>query len=765
MDWLVSEETWDPTRIELNGSKYSIGNGYFGYRGTLEEFGPAQLCALTLAGLYDDSGSGWREPVNAPNPLYLLLEADGEGLNVFESPIISHTQALDLRAALHRRTTSFLTRLCKAVTLSTERFASAEDPKLLVSRITITCDQPLDLRVRTGIEGRIWDINGPHLTTGTAGEVEGFLYHRSRTVELGKGLVLVEGLNSSVEPRAALIDFEERSVLRVLDFRMEPDTPLLLEKTVALGVEEDSQADPFGPTLARCREAGARGYEKLLEGHQGVWEGRWDQCDVTIEGDPEAQRALRYSLYLLLGSAPFHSDGLSIPARGLSGQVYKGAFFWDTELYMLPFFNHEFPDLARNLVRYRLRNLEGARRKAREYGFRGAFYPWESQENGQEGCTHYNLADSFTGRPVRTYFRDKQIHISADVVYGIWEYYRQTGDKSILVEGGAETALECARFFLSWSYYKTDKGRYELLDVTGADEYHERVNNDAYTNAMVAFTLDAALRIVDLLAVEEPAFLEDLLGRLDFAEDLDRCEDLARRLYVPAPDSGSGLIEQFDGYFRLKDLRPQDLRAQVLVENEYWGSPTGLAVDTQVLKQADVVLLLALFRGTYPRRVKEANWRYYEERTEHGSSLSTCVYAWLAADLGLLDWAYTYFMKAATIDLSGAYRLYLGPLYIGGTHPAANGGSWIVAVQGFGGLDCREEEVRLSPHLPSHWTSLSFHFLWRGQACRVTVRHGTVVLRAEGKNAVPVRIGGTLVECPPGGECVLSYTEESDHDA
>ncbi len=188
--------------------------------------------------------------------------------------------------------------------------------------------------------------------------------------------------------------------------------------------------DPVVQSRRVCQEAAERGFSNLLEEHSACWRSRWECCDIVIDGDEEAQRALRFNMYHLLSIAPWYSTRLSIPARGLSGQMYKSAIFWDTEVFMLPFFLHAFPAVARNLLMYRVHTLDGARRKAREYGYRGAFYAWESQESGDDACTLFNITDVIIGRLIRTYFRDKQIHISADIVYAIGNYHEATGDDS-----------------------------------------------------------------------------------------------------------------------------------------------------------------------------------------------------------------------------------------------------------------------------------------------------------------------------------------------
>ncbi|HTP58817.1 MAG TPA: glycoside hydrolase family 65 protein, partial [Spirochaetia bacterium] len=420
---------------------------------------------------------------------------------------------------------------------------------------------------------------------------------------------------------------------------MGPGRPFSLVRIVSVRTGLDS-ADPSRESRMDCAHAGKAGIGRLFAEHCSAWERRWEDADVSIRGDAEALRALRFSTYHVMSVAPLHSDGVSIPARGLSSQVYKGGVFWDTEIFMLPFFFSVMPKVARSLLMYRFRTLEGARRKAKEYGYRGAFYAWESQDTGDDACTLFNVTDVLTGRPVRTYFRDRQYHISADVAYALWSYYEMTGDRSILLDGGAEVIFECARFYLSLLYYKPEKDRYEILDVTGPDEYHERVHNSAFTNAMAAHAFDLCCRVAEELQLHDPDRLRFLLQRLQFSTDLEAVRSARARLHVPSPDARTLVIEQFDGYFALEDARPDTLRERKLHPHEYLGGGSGIATQTQVIKQADVVLASLLL--DFPHDVKEANWRYYEPRTEHGSSLSSCAYGIVGAEIGETARAYDY---------------------------------------------------------------------------------------------------------------------------
>jgi len=759
MSWFVRDGAYAPERIEMNGGRFLIANGYMGYRGTLEEYGQEHLVACTLAGVYDKAGEAWREPVNAPNGLLTKTYCNGQELSTLTATPAAHEQTLDLRSALHARASTFRT-AGNAVRISTERFLSLADVHLLVMRYSLCCKQDARIAVVTGIDGGIWDINGPHLTECCWHTEAGTLLFMGRTREKGYPVAVAE----SIDLRFGEMEIVSApdSLNRRITWRAEAGKTYTFTKYVSVHTGLDADAPPADAAREESLWADEQGYERLFAGHRDLWRARWEKADVRIEGDPEAQLALRFSIYHLLSVAPVHTDRTSIPARGLSGQVYKGAIFWDTELFMLPFFCYTHPELARNLIRYRCLTLDGARRKAHEYGYRGAFYAWESQETGDDACTLFNITDVFTGRPMRTYFRDRQVHISADIVYAIWQYCELTDDFGILLEGGAEVILECARFFLSYAYFSVEKKRYEILDVTGPDEYHERVHNNAFTNRMVQLTLEIALKMFAELRARHEEFCVALLARLAYGPDLARIEAMSEQIYLPQPDAASAVIEQFDGYHRLEDVSLGELLSRVIDPREYLGGGNGLATTTQILKQADVVAMLAFFRDKYPQDVLRANWEYYEPRTEHGSSLSNCLYALVAAEMGQPDRGYAYFLKTACIDLEGNAKQYVGTLYIGGTHPAANGGAWMAAVLGFGGVRAGADKIIIEPKLPKKWKSLQFTLVWHEQRFKVWISREAIEVQAAESNqeeTVFVLQGETLV-CGCGQRLVKRFAEE-----
>ncbi|GKX27568.1 glycosyl hydrolase [Vallitalea longa] len=730
MNWNIEEEGYDKKNIEFFGSKFCIGNGYYGYRGSLEEYTKEQLTACTLSEIYDDKGNGWRELVNVQNPLYTVIKYKNTPLTVLESQIKSHKQSLNIKNGVHTRCTEFITSDNKIITVESQKIASIDNKNLLVMKYCITANEDMDIEITTKIDEDIWDINGPHFSKSEKYYNQDILTVKSITIEKGNAVAVSTRIKCS-DDRCSVATCEDNLSRKIL-VKVQKGIPFYFDKFAVICKDTDCR-NVCNDSIRICQDAYEQGFDNLIKNNNEKWAKRWDKFDVNIEGDDLAALSIRYSIYLLLISAPFHTDKVAIPARGLSGQVYKGAMFWDTEIYMLQLFAYSYPDVAKNLVMYRINNLQGALKKAKEYGYDGAFYPWESQETGEEGCTHYNLVDIFTGRKMRTYFRDKQIHISADVVYGIKTYMDITGDKDILLEGGAEVILECARFFYSYSYYKKSKNRYELLDVTCADEYHERVNNNAYTNYMVKITLECAVYTLTYLEKNYPDEYLHIIDKLNYEDDIRHIREMNDLLYLPIPNE-DGIIEQFDGYFKQEDLSIDELYKRIIKPNEYLGSPVGLAVNTQVIKQADVILMLTILRDRFSREIKHDNWEYYEPRTEHGSSLSACVYALLAAEIGKVDWAYKYFMKTGTIDLQGAYKLYLGDLYIGGTHPAANGGTWQVAVLGFGGLHLKGDSVELTPRLPEKWNSLSYKFTVKNNTFSVNIDKRQIIIEADKNN-------------------------------
>ena len=720
--WEISGSAYSHDDILQNGSRMFSGNGYMGMRGTVDEASAEDMVSLIVNGMYDRYADKWREPVNIPNPLCIRLSPRGKSgifsLHDGEYKIRSHEQKIDYRYGLFSRRTTWKTD-GNEITVESCRFVSMENEHLLCSKYVVTSDSDFSVSVQTLIDSDVYDCNGPHfkLVTQHAVEADGGLYTvcRYRTLENKIPFSVAQYVSGG---RKEIILTKKKPFV------------LYVYGAVYCGIDYDSDnritAEKIGGDAFNClNKSVADGFDALYLAHRKKWDAVWRDGDVVIEGDSKAQEDVRYSLYQLHCTAPRGQKDLSVPARGLSGQTYKGAVFWDTEMFILPYFLYTDPGTAKNFIRYRIKTLAGALRKAKSYGYIGAFYAWESQETGDDACSDYNVTDVFTKRPLRTYFKDKQIHISAAVVYAIKEYIDATEDYSILLEGGFEVIAECALFYLSRCVYLPLRQRYEFHDVTGPDEYHERVDNNAYTNRMALFTFETLLTYWDDFLKDDNTFILNTAKKIKLEKYIPLMQDVAKKIYIPQPESDDphhhNVIPQFDGYFSLEDCSLNDVKKRLLDPKEYWGGANGVASQTQISKQADVVLMLAVFDDEYGKQVKDANYAYYLPRTEHGSSLSSCMYGLLACRTGNKKDAYAFFKKTAETDLSGDSKQFAGLIYIGGTHPAAEGGTWIMVVNGFCGYKCRNGEISLSPDLPESWKSVTFTAKVRGTDYLITV--------------------------------------------
>ncbi|MCC2652666.1 MAG: beta-phosphoglucomutase family hydrolase, partial [Microvirga sp.] len=462
---------------------------------------------------------------------------------------------------------------------------------------------------------------------------------------------------------------------------------------------------PARAARAHAQRAARNQFPALVDSHREAWAARWRASDIRVEGDPAAQRALRFAVYHLVSAANPEDERVSIGARGLTGRSYGGHVFWDTEIFMLPFYILTWPEAARALLMYRYHTLAAARAKAVRLGYRGAFYAWESADTGEDVTPSVVIAPD--GEVIPILLAEQEQHISADVAYGVWSYWRATGDDTFLLEAGAEILFETARFWAGRAEREED-GRLHIRGVVGPDEYHESVDDNAYTNGMAQWNLEVGEATARLLAQRWPERWAALSTRLGLAEDeLREWHRAARDLYTGF-DERTGLFEQFRGYFGLEEIdlsafQPRTAPMDMLLGRER-------IQGSQIIKQADVLMLIHLLWDRLPPEVREANFRYYEPRCGHGSSLSPAIHALLAARLGDVASAERYFRQASEVDLANN----MGNA-AGGVHMAALGGLWQAAVFGFAGLCLAGGRLEHKPNLPPQWRELSMRLTWRGR--------------------------------------------------
>jgi trehalose/maltose hydrolase-like predicted phosphorylase len=736
--WLLPVEGWT-TRYEpgIEGA-LALVNGYLGTRAAVEEGSAASTPATFLNGVFDAASEAVaqvaatpdRQVIAAPTPelvvapdwsrLRVLVE--GAPLTLETAEVLGHRRTLDLRRGVLLRDWR-LRQGGRTTRLRSLRFLSLDDRHVLGQVVELAAeDWSGQAAVEAIVDGDVTNEGG----------VRHLVEHRTRplapgmlleTVTAGRriGICLAtSAVMAGDHGRAAVEDDPgRRALVWRCRFDASPGRAVRLDKLVTVFTGRDDP-DPAASAAARLREASAAGLPAVLARSQAAWADRWATADVEVTGDADLQRRIRFAIYHLIGCADPGDPRAAPGARSLTGERYKGHVFWDNETFVLPFFVFTHPPSARASLGYRHHTLPAARANARAHGWQGAAYAWESADTGQDVTPPYLITagerkDVLTGQ--------QEHHLNADVGFALWQYWQATGDERYLLAEGAEILFELARFWASRAERGAD-GRWHVRVVIGPDEYHEGVDDNAYTNQLAAWLLGRAAELAARLATHHPDRWEPLAARLglDGAEP-DGWRAVAAGL-VDGLDPQSGRIEQHRGFYQLEevDLAPFQRRTTTMDVVLGWERLGRL----KLVKQADVVMLLAMLGERYPRAVQEANFRYYEPLTVHDSSLSPAAHALVAARLGDLDTAGRYLAQASRLDLDFED----GVTAAGGVHIATLGGIWQALVLGFGGMTVRDGAPSFAPHVPSSWGSLRFRVCWRGALLEVTATGSSATVTA-----------------------------------
>ncbi len=682
-----------------------------------------------------------------PDPFAFHFTIDGEAPDGGET--LEESRELDLRRGLlvcHRR---LRLRSGGTVSFTVEQGASAADRRLLLQRIAITPEQGGrgELAAELSVDAVPAFERLPALVPedgAPAGVVQAHTPRSGLRVALAQRCTL----HGDAAPIAAEQTREQESGRLVdrLAWQAAPGQTAVVERVIAVCSSREAAA-PAAAAVQAIASLPERGLSALLTEHTASRERRWRDSDLRIDGDEAAQRALRWSVHQLISAADPEDERVSLGARLLSGPGYQGHVFWDAEIYLLPFYTFTWPEAARALLRYRYHTLEVARLKAARLGYRGALYAWESALSGHEATARFRFGPH--GERIPIYTGERGHHISADVAYAVWQYWQATGDDAFFRDCGVEIVLETARFWAGRARLEDDR-RYHIRGVIGPDEFHEQVDDSAYTNALARLNLelgraaDAWLRRTDS---ERHAALHRRLAL--GARELERWDDVAARLAVDLAPRG-GVIEQFAGYFALEDATPEKLAPPGTKLQDAVGLER--LRQTQVIKQADVVLLCHLLAEAVRPETAAACFDYYEPRCAHASSLSPSIYALVAARLGRGDQALRLFRQAADIDLRAS-----GGRAVAGVHAANCGGLWQAAVFGVAGMRLTADGLAFAPNLLPGWGGLAFSVRWRGCRLDVAIRRAPAQIRftlSEGDGPICLRLPGQPPLRLRGGETV-----------
>jgi len=783
--WKLVYEGFLPEKEKLREAICSLGNGYMASRGAAPESraGDHHYPGTYLAGAYDrlvsriDGRTLENESIfNIPNWLCLSFRVNGGNWFDLETvDILGYRQELDMRSGILTRVVRFSDREGRRTCVKQRRLVSMASPHLAALETIILPEDwsgrlevrsALDGRVENGLVERYRQLNNRHLRpagAGTAGDE--IVWLRAETVQSHNRVAEAARTRVFADGKAAgrAIVHGQAYIGHEVEVEAEEGRPVRVEKVVAIYSSRDRAISE--PALAAVEEVRqAAGFEELHDAHSRSWEALWQRYRIEVDAAHDwIAQTLNLHVFHLLQTASVHSVDLDvgIPPRGLSGEAYRGLIMWD-EVFVFPFLNLRAPDIARSLLLYRYRRLPRARWAARQAGHEGAMFPWQSGSDGrEEGQTWHLNPMSGTWVPDHTQL---ERHIGLAIAYNVWQYYQVTGDIDFMSSYGGELLVEIARFWASLAQYNPERGRYEVRGVMGPDEFHEKypgaaeagIDNNAYTNVMAAWTMARALDAVRL-PVYHHRDLREALAISD--RELERWEDISRRMYVPFHD---GVISQFQGYDELEelDMAAYGRRYCNIHRLDRILKAEGDTPDRyKVSKQADVLMLFYLFspgelaelfarlgyeldEGTISRTID-----YYAERTCHGSTLSRVVHAWVLSRRDReLSW--NLFLEALRSDISDIQ----GGTTHEGIHLGAMASTVDLLQRCYSGLETRGGTLWFDPCLPAGLDRVHFDIEYRHHLVEVEIERRLLRLTSRAREAAPVRVEvrGKLYQLLPG---------------
>ncbi|MES2072304.1 MAG: glycosyl hydrolase family 65 protein [Pseudomonadota bacterium] len=744
--WRIAETEFDTRSHFLSETLFALGNGYIGLRGTDEAgyTGPAgtSLDGSYLNGFFESEAIHHPETafglartnqfmLNVPNAKCIQCWLGDERFDLLQGTVTDYERSLDFRTGVLSRSLKWTSPEGRQALLRSQRLVCFENKHLFAIHYEITpLNFSTNIRVVSAVDGAVKNVEAgddPRVGSSITGPVLDLvevsqdgaysaLVHRTRN----SGFMLVSAMQNQLSGAGTASISSADAGQRVeqsFEVAAVKGQTISLSKFACYFTSRDyPEAELLARSKATLAQAQAQGFDALCRAQENYLRDFWQQADVEIAGDEALQQGLHFNQFHLLQSVG--RDGkTNIAAKGVTGEGYEGHYFWDTEIYVLPFFLFNKPEIARKLLEYRYTYLPQARKRAREMSHpKGALYPWRTIAG--EECSAYFPAGT------------AQYHINADIAYAIKMYVEVTGDESFLLEQGAEIVLETARIWMDLGTYTDNHTgsrtrRFCINEVTGPDEYTALVNNNYYTNAMAQMHLRCAVDIAERLQSDHPEKFRKLATALDLdANEIAQWQYAANLMYLPY-DEKLRIHKQDDSFLSKKTWdfagTPKDKYPLLLHYHPM------VIYRHQVCKQADVVLALLLLSEQFSPEDKKRDFDYYEAVTTHDSSLSTCIFSIIASEVGYQDKAYDYFMETARLDLDNIH----GNTHYG-VHTAAMAGTWLGVAYGFGGmrlLHGQHVQLRFSPVLPKRWTHYQFKVHIRKCLLQVTVNADSVEYR------------------------------------
>lgn len=743
--WAIIEEGFDPERNRTSESIFSLGNEYMGVRGYAEEgYSGDSLQGSYFNGLNEqlDIGNHYkgiirslRYMVNAVDWLYTRITVNGEQLDLAKSKISDYVRKLDLRSGTYRRELIWHLDDGKSLKVVFTRLVSMTMSHLGLQRVDF---EPLNfsgsVHICAGLDFSIiheerGECMWSSLRSGEQGSTTAIM---ARTVNTANKLFSSFSLQSSQPLQLTRVE-HDKFIGQSFTMDLAQGKATHFTKLVINCSDSESAhtaEELWSKGIALAESASQLIDTQIFADQTAYWNGIWETSDIRIEGDPENQQGIRFCIFQLYQT--YHGDhpGFNIGAKGLTGEVYRGLAFWDTESYCLPFYMFNNPKAARSLLDFRYKTLPQAMQRAKDVDCDGACYPIATID-GTESCDlwqHSNL----------------QLHVGTAISYGIWHYVKNTGDKEFLHSKGAEMLIQISRFYATRGQWGQQSGKYGYFGVMGPDEFQLMVNNNCYINLMAQKSFEYTLDTLSEMKKQAPeafALVAEKTGLRD--EELTDWKNKADNMKIPV-DEVTGVFEEHDGFFDMPHIDIHSIPVTEFPLYSNWSYDRLYRYD--MIKQPDVLMFMFLYNGQFSKEAKLANYEYYESRCIHESSLSPSIHSILASEIGKPEEAYSFFEFATRLDLDNYNRNTRE-----GLHTTSIAAAWMNIVYGFGGMRSDGDRLSFQPSLPERWNEYSFQVMYEGVILRILVNKTSVTLTAINGGSTDITVYGQSITVDASG--------------
>ncbi len=731
-NWIIKENEFNIFNQQKFEPIMTLGNGYIGSRAIHEEKYTERHSGLYIAGTFNTvEGPEVSELPNCANPWDFTITINDEEFNLTQGEILSYERTFNLRYGEQIRKVRWLSPNNHEIEIISKKFISMSNLHLLVQKIILKAKEDLKISIHAGIDGQETNSGAQHFEDTDATYFDNIMEYVFTTTKSKIAFVYNKAINFYFDGNkeeqfsrlSSVYGYDRRQLKQFVKFDLLANKKVAIELFTTINTTRDIEyfeneiveKDLRANAHKNMQEQVLKTYDQELEASIGAWNNWWKDNEIKIESTDDFDiLAVRFHQYHIRRFTPMHDWRTNIEAKGFSGEEYKGHTFWDTEIFIWPYFLYTDPNEARNLLKHRFFVKNSAIIKAKENGYDGLWWPWETTWPDQgETCPTWGAVDRKEGKRIKVWPAFNQLHICSDITWAIWQYYSTTNDYSYMKNYGFELFFETARFWISRLEWNESIQKYEITLVTGPNEYKENINNNAFTNYMLWFNIDKSISYIKELKISDKDLFEKLNAKLNLENLEEELTNIVDKIYLPKPNE-KGIIPENDTFLKLPEV---DMKFYKAHPSQLFNDYTFPEINGyQVLKQADIITLFYTLGHLFDEETIEKNWRFYESRCMHDSSLSLSMHTITANYAKDKSFAYDFFKKASAIDLGNEMVSSLN-----GIHSASIGGTLQSIISGFGGLKNANGNYIFTPNLPKAWDKLEFNVYLLGQKILITL--------------------------------------------